>query len=95
VTRHDLPIETVGVSPDVRVNTGISFGNMSYPLWEAAVSCGATLDELLKLDEGSYPTWFVAKFLAYHEIRQSIEMHVEDAKARKMKQQAKKAKRKK
>ena len=95
MTRHGFPIETVGVSGDVRVQTGIRFENASYLLWEAAIACGATLEELLRLDESSYPRWFVAKILAFNEIRKLIEMHSEDAKAAKLKAAEKKARRKK
>ena len=65
-----------------RVRTGIEFGNWSFPLWDAAIAAGATLDELEKLDEGGYSRALQIKLLAWHEMSRLVSMHVEDARAR-------------
>jgi len=80
VRRWGLPIDTVTVKDSVQ--TGISFGNLSFPLIDAAIAAGATLDELEKLERGGYPKRLLVLLLAWHEVRKAIELHVEDAKAR-------------
>ena len=64
------------------VRTGIEFDNWSYPLWDAAVAAGATLDELEKLDEGGYPRELQIKLLAWREMSRLVALHTEDARAR-------------
>lgn len=87
VQRNGLPIDTVAVRDSV--NTGISFGNLTFPLFDAAVAAGATLAELEKLECGEYSKRFMVQLLAWHEIKQTISLHVEDARARAAERKAK------
>lgn len=79
MTRKGFPIESLAVKNPVR--TGIVFGNLSFPLWEAAVAAGATLEELRRLHRGLYRKDFVVSLLAWHEMHQTVALHIEDARA--------------
>lgn len=50
-----------------------------FEAWSAAVAAGATLDELLKWDNGGYPTWFMARVIIWHKYHEAIELHREAA----------------
>ena len=78
VSRFGFPIEEVWLKDSV--NTGITFETITFPLWEAAIAAGATLDELNNLD--SYPKRFQAKLIAWHQKHQIVKMHQEDAKVK-------------
>ena len=75
VNRWGYPIEDLGVSGSV--STGITFDTLMFPLWEAAIAAGATLDELSKLDD--YPKKFLAKLIAWHIKHRLVRMHEQDA----------------
>jgi len=70
------------------VDTGISFST-GYGEWEAAIAAGATLEELEKWDRGLYPVGFKAKVVAWYGLHSLIELHSNDAVARKQAQDAK------
>jgi len=61
-----------------RVNTGITY-SMGYTEWDAIVNLGGGLEELLKWDSGEYPTWFMAKVVAFSVARNMVRNHIEDA----------------
>lgn len=42
------------------------------------------MDELVKLDNGDYPPWFVGKLLAWDKARMLVHNHSEDAKIKHM-----------
>jgi hypothetical protein len=62
---------------------------LTFPLWEAAIAAGATLDDLEKLDRGGYQVDFQARLLAWHSIHNQVEMHRQDAVARAMERKQK------
>lgn len=64
------------------VNTGIGY-SIYYEQWDAFINAGASMDELMKLEEGEYPNWFVARVMAWNRSHKYIENHVEDAVASK------------
>lgn len=70
------------------MDTGISY-SMGYSEWEAAIAAGATLDELVKWDKGLYPGNFKAKVVAWYNLHNTIELHANDAVARKQAMDAK------
>lgn len=76
MTRHGEPIGELEISG--AVDAGIDY-NMSYAVWDAAVSAGASLDELKSIDEGKYPSWFLGKMIAWHIAHKQISSHSEDA----------------
>lgn len=92
VSRHGFPIETVGLKHSVI--TGITYGSLTYPLWRAAVRCGATLDELMRLDQGKYPLGFQAKLVAYNQVSTLEDLHRGDASATASEKAAKRARKK-
>lgn len=57
---------------------------------EAFIAAGATMDELLKYEEGGYPAWFAAKIVAWYRGHALVEANKDDAVARKMKAERKK-----
>ena len=67
---------------------------MAFPVWDAAIAAGATLDELEKLDAGGYRPTFTAKLVAWHTIRKHIALHTEDARITEQERRAKKTTRK-
>ncbi len=75
VSRYGLPIEQVAVSKSV--STGITYDSIAFPLWEAAIAAGATLDELARLD--SFPVKFQARLIAWHQKHELVAMHRQDA----------------
>jgi hypothetical protein len=58
---------------------------MSYAVWDAAIAAGATMDELKRIDEGAYPSWFLSKVIAWHIASRQIASHRDDAVASSMK----------
>jgi len=64
-----------------------------YPLWDAAVAAGATLDELEKMEQGGYKPKFLHKVIAWKLNRDQIEMHKQDASTTASEKAAKKARR--
>jgi hypothetical protein len=82
MTRHGQPIEQVGLKK--AINTGIAKSQRLVE-WDAAIAAGATLDELVKWEDGGYPTWFKAKVIVWHERKMLAENHTEDAKVQAMK----------
>jgi hypothetical protein len=82
VTRNGTDIEQVGVRDTV--NTNIAYSAI-YREWESIVYLGGTLTELLRWDTGEYPMWFKEKVIAFSELRKQVNLHSEDARARKMK----------
>jgi len=62
------------------VNPHISY-SVHFSEWEAAIAAGATLDELLKLEE--YPKKFRAKLIAWYGYHKLVELHAQDATAHK------------
>lgn len=60
------------------VDPHISF-SMGFLEWEAAVAAGATLDELVKWEERSYPKQFMAKVVAWYQYHCLVKTHQEDA----------------
>ena len=73
-----MPILAYGIKH--KVSTGIAYGSDLFPLWEAAIECGATLGELEQIDQGGRFTGkFLSKVVAFHQIRKAIELNVGDA----------------
>ena len=53
--------------------------SIQFSIWEAATAAGATLDELVKIERGEYPSWFLARLVAWHQLHGLVAMHREDA----------------
>jgi len=64
------------------VSTGIIYHSMSFPLWEAAITAGASLTELEKLDAGGFSVRFQGKLMGWHMLHQLVGLHKQDAAAR-------------
>lgn len=64
------------------VQTGVNY-NSSYEAWQALIECGATIDELIRFENGEFPVWFVAKAMAYNRNRLMIENVVQEALSKK------------
>jgi len=77
VSRFGIPIEQVHIRDSV--NTNIVYESVTFQLWEAAISAGATLDELTKLD--TYPKAFQAKLIAWFEKHNLVKTHRQAAAA--------------
>lgn len=75
MSRNGFPIEDVWLKDSV--NTGIQYETLTFPLWEAAIAAGATLDELARLDQ--YPPRFLAKVIAWHQKHRIVKLHEQDA----------------
>lgn len=58
------------------VDPHISY-SVHFSIWEAAIAAGASLDELMRLEE--YPKWFLAKLVAWYETHKMVELHSQDA----------------
>jgi hypothetical protein len=58
------------------VNPHITF-SPHFSEFEAAVAAGATLDELMRLEE--YPKMFRAKLVAWFGYHKLLELHTQDA----------------
>ena len=86
VSRFGFPIEEVWVKD--AINTGISFESITFPLWEAAIAAGATLDELSRLDD--YSKRFQAKLIAWHQKHKIVQLHEQDARSKAMNKKGKK-----
>lgn len=80
VSRNGFPIEQVWLKD--AVNTGIQYETLTFPLWEAAIAAGATLDELAHLDD--YPPRFLAKLIAWYQKHNIVKLHEQDAMQRAM-----------
>ena len=78
VSRNGFPIEDVWLKD--AVNTGIQYETITFPLWEAAIAAGATLEELSHLD--NYPKTFQARLIAWHQKHKIVSLHEHDAAAR-------------
>jgi len=87
VTRHNEEIRSVNVRH--QLNPGIQY-SLDFAKWEAAVAAGSTLEELKKMDDNLYPKWFVARLVAWHELHNLIEMHMQDAQNTAMERMSKK-----
>jgi hypothetical protein len=74
VRRNGEPIEDVEVKS--AVNPHISF-SVYYSEFDAAVAAGASLDELMRLEQ--YPKRFRAELVAWYGYHKMIEMHGQDA----------------
>ena len=72
MTKNLIPIQEQRVKG--AKSTGISFST-DYAGTSAAIAAGATLDELLKWDNGGYPVWFMARIMKWHELNGLIDMH--------------------
>lgn len=83
VLRDGQPIKEMGVVG--AIDPHISY-NQSFAEWDAATSCGL---DLWKWESRGYPGAFMAKVIAFHNLKQAIELHVEDAKARIMRKKSK------
>ena len=88
VSRHGVPIDTFAIRHSIQ--TGIEFGSELFPLWDAAISAGATLDELEKVDQGGYKGKFLAKVMAWKRTRNFVDLHSSDAQASAAEKAAKK-----
>jgi len=72
VEKNQIPIKNQRVKG--AKSTGISFST-DYAGVDAAIAAGASLDELLKWDNGEYPGWFMARVIKWHEMSGMIDMH--------------------
>ena len=88
VSRNGVPIDTYVIKHSVQ--TGISFGSELFPLWDAVIAAGATLNELEKVDRGEYKGKFLAKVMAWKRIKNFIDLHSSDAQASAAEKAAKK-----
>lgn len=70
------------------MSTGIGY-NASFEVINAFVEAGATTDELLKMEEGKYPPWFVARIIAWYRGSILVSANKEDAIARKQQRESK------
>lgn len=66
------------------MNAGIKY-SPAFANLNAAIAAGATLDELLKWEEGDYPGWFKARIIVWHKMTMLIEAVVNMAAAKKAK----------
>jgi hypothetical protein len=78
MTRHGRPIEEVSLKK--AINTGLAKSQRLVE-WDAAIAAGATLDELMKWEDGGYPPWFKALVMVWHERKILAENHAEEARA--------------
>ena len=62
------------------VDPHISY-SIHFSEFEAAIAAGATLDELLRLEE--YPKKFRAKLMAWYGYHKLVELHAQEATMRK------------
>ena len=72
--RRGERIEDVGVRD--AIDPQISY-SVHFSEFEAAVAAGASLDELMRLEE--YPKKFRAKLIAWFGYHKMVEMHAQDA----------------
>lgn len=86
MTRFGEPIARVGIRGGV--NPHISY-NLSFLEWDTCVSLGL---DLWRWADGKYPRWFKAKAIAFHNMRQAISSHKEDAMSREIDKKSRKAK---
>ena len=52
---------------------------MAYTEWNAVVTLGGGIEELLKWDNGEYPASFMAKVIAFAMAKNLVSNHIEDA----------------
>jgi len=64
------------------VNIGYS---KAFEVFDAAIAAGATIEDLWKIDSGDYPTWFIAKLIAWSRGSKMIHNHSQDAASSKSK----------
>jgi hypothetical protein len=75
-----VAIESHGVSPKVRLNTGITY-SMTFAQLDACIAAG--LDVYEWFYGFSYTRDFKALVIAWHSLKGDIGLHVEDARHRK------------
>ena len=86
--RDGQPIKDVGVVGSI--DPHITY-NQSFAEWDAVVGCGGTLSDLWRWDHGGFPDrYWRAKVISFHQLKQQITLHVEDAKARAIKRKSRK-----
>jgi hypothetical protein len=64
---------------------------MSFVEWDAAVMCNL---DLWKWENDLYPKWFKEKTIAFYNLKGLVDLHTNDAQARKAEQEAERAKQK-
>jgi hypothetical protein len=79
VSKNGIPIRDAYLKD--AINPGISY-SMQYTEWEACVAAGL---DLYRWEHRGYPKRFMAKVVAFHNLRNLVEAHVENAKAKAMK----------
>lgn len=77
MTRNGEPIATVGVKDSIDPNISYSRG---FGEWEAATAAGL---DMWEWENNGYPRWFKARVIAWHRSHGLIELHTQDAVARK------------
>jgi hypothetical protein len=60
---------------------------MSFAEWQACTGCGL---DLWAWESGVYPRWFKVRIMAFYNLTNLIELHTQDALARKSEALAKK-----
>jgi hypothetical protein len=78
VTKKGEPIRNAGGVRNT-VNTGITY-SMSFAEWQACIGCDL---DLWAWESGVYPRWFKVRAMAYYNLTNLIELHTQDAVARK------------
>lgn len=73
---RDVPISDVHVTGGV--DAGISY-SPGYANLNAAIAAGASMDELLKWEQGEYPQWFMARVVVWHRHVAQIDAVVQNA----------------
>jgi hypothetical protein len=79
IKRNGIPIRQFRLTGAVDPN--ITFGQ-SFAIWEALIAAGATIGDLLRLEEGRWPNWFIARVLAWHNGHRAVKTHTDDAVAK-------------
>ena len=74
---------------DLKLSAGISYSSW-FEQWDACVAVGLGLWDW---ELGNYPIPFKAAVVAFSRLRREVEMHVEDARYRKMKRSERKRRR--
>lgn len=86
VTRNGYEIRDATLTN--KVNTGISY-SIEFSKWDSAVGAGATVKDLYDIDQGAYPSKFLAKLIAFGNMKNLIYAHTEDAKTKASKKKGK------
>lgn len=71
-----MPIADYHLSGGISVGIGYS---MAFEVFDSAIAAGANIEDLWKIDNGEYPSTFVAKLIAWNRGRKLIENNVSDA----------------